>query len=75
MAEPHAYSDELFFGSLVKGYVEYNLRRFVRRGWMAARVDGKLAEAGKSVFMSQLGDCVLWRERFPWHGPFPLLPG
>lgn len=59
-------SDDLFFDLLVRGYVEDN-RRFVRRDWLAQRLDTKLAEpakrfvlltaepgAGKSVFMAQL---------------------
>jgi hypothetical protein len=59
-------AEDLFFRSLVRGYVEDN-PRFVRREWLAERVDGKLSEAGrrfvlltaepgagKSAFMAQL---------------------
>jgi hypothetical protein len=59
-------SDDLFFESLVRGYVKEN-RRFVQRDWLAEALDAKLAEpskrfvlltaepgAGKSVFMAQL---------------------
>jgi hypothetical protein len=59
-------SEDLFFDALVQRHVGGN-ERFVRRDWLAARVDGKLAEpgarfvlltaepgAGKSVFMAQL---------------------
>jgi tetratricopeptide (TPR) repeat protein len=59
-------SDDLFFDSLVRGYVEEN-QRFVRRGWLAEELDAKLNEpgkrfvlltaepgAGKSAFLAQL---------------------
>jgi hypothetical protein len=59
-------SDDLFFGTLVRSYVEENAR-FVRRDWLAKELDAKLGEsgkrfvlltaepgAGKSVFMAQL---------------------
>jgi hypothetical protein len=67
MNEAKADSGELFFGALVRGYVEDNPRRFVRREWLAAQVDEELAKAGKpfvlltaepgagkSAFMAQL---------------------
>jgi hypothetical protein len=59
-------SSDLFFESLVCGYVEENTR-FLRRTWLAEELDDKLREsrkrlvlltaepgAGKSVFMAQL---------------------
>jgi len=61
-----ASSGDLFFNSLIQGYVEKNTR-FVRRDWLAKQLDQKLAEpgkhfvlltaapgAGKSTFMAQL---------------------
>lgn len=61
-----ASSGDLFFNSLIQGYVEQNTR-FVRRDWLAKQLDQKLAEpgkhfvllaaapgAGKSTFMAQL---------------------
>jgi hypothetical protein len=57
---------DLFFGGLVRSYVEEN-PRFLRRDWLAAQLDENLREAGcrfvlltaepgagKSVFMAQL---------------------
>ncbi len=57
---------DLFFDTLVSGYVEGN-SRFVRRGWLASRVEQALADtgtrfvlitaepgAGKSAFLAQL---------------------
>jgi hypothetical protein len=59
--------NQLFFDAVVRGYVEQNPRRFVRRDWLAEELDGKLHEpgkrfvlltaepgAGKSAFMAQL---------------------
>lgn len=59
-------ADDLFFDTLVQGYVDKN-PRFVRRDWLAQQLDEKLREpgkrfvlltaepgAGKSVFMAQL---------------------
>jgi WD40 repeat protein len=62
---PSVYGD-LFFQSLVEGYVTKN-KRFLRRDWLAAEIDTHLADPacrfvlltaepgfGKSVFMAQL---------------------
>ena len=38
-----AGSDELFFASFVRGYVDEN-RRLVRRDWLAKELDAKLTE-------------------------------
>jgi len=59
-------SDDLFFGSLVRGYVDEN-PRFLNRDWLMEVVEARLAEpgkrfvlvtaepgAGKSTFMAQL---------------------
>lgn len=66
MSESVSAHDDLFFDSLVQGYVEKN-PRFLRRDWLAKHLDEKLREsgkqfvlltaepgAGKSVFMAQL---------------------
>jgi len=39
-------ADNLFFGMLVRGYVEEHLR-FVRLDWLAMKLDDKLTETGK----------------------------
>ena len=61
-----AESQDLFFNSLIEGYVKGN-RRFLRRDWLAKELETKLAEprhrfvlltaepgAGKSAFVAQL---------------------
>ena len=67
-SDPQAQlGNQLFFDAFVRGYVEQNPRRFVRRDWLAEELDGKLHEpgkrfvlltaepgAGKSAFMAQL---------------------
>lgn len=66
MTEPVSAYDNLFFDTLVQGYVKKN-PRFLRREWLAKQLDEKLREqgkqfvlltaepgAGKSVFMAQL---------------------
>jgi hypothetical protein len=45
-ASVSAGTNDLFFDSLVDGYVKKNLR-FVRRDWLASELDAKLREAGK----------------------------
>jgi hypothetical protein len=77
---------ELFFDTLVRGYVEHN-RRFLRREWLAQALDAKLAEtgcpfvlltaepgAGKSVFMAQLAhDHPEWARYFIRRNQYSVL--
>ena len=69
--------DDLFFDSIVESYMIFN-RRFVRRDWLSADLDLKLAEAdtrfvlilaepgaGKSAFVAQLAhDHPTWLRYF-----------
>jgi len=71
--------NELFFETLVRGYVDVEKdQRFIRREWLAKELDAKLAEAGsrfvlltaepgagKSAFMAQLAhDHAEWLRYF-----------
>jgi hypothetical protein len=75
--DPSPQANDLFFDTVVEGYVTLN-RRFVRREWLAANLDQKLAAAGarfvlivaepgagKSAFMAQLAhDHPAWPRYF-----------
>jgi len=67
-ASGHPEPDDLFFGSLIRGYVDEN-PRFLSRDWLMQVLEARLAEpgkrfvlitaepsAGKSTFMAQVAD-------------------
>jgi len=83
-ASGHPEPDDLFFGSLIRGYVDEN-PRFLSRDWLMQVLEARLAEpgkrfvlitaepsAGKSTFMAQVADAYpRWLRYFIRRDPRP----